>query len=202
MIVIGLTGTSGSGKGYVCALLDRRGIPSIDTDAIVHGLYTPGSACVAELIRTFGDGILHPDGSVNRRALAEIVFSDPERLTLLNGIVHRYVLDTVRGRIRTYAENGAAIVIVDAPQLFESGFDRECDKIVAVVADRDIRERRLLSRDTLSLEQIRSRISNQHDDRFFEENCDFVIRNNGSEDLQEQIDAILAEVSAEGGRKP
>lgn len=202
MIVIGLTGTSGSGKGYVCALLKERGIPSIDTDAIVHGIYTPGTPCVIELVRTFGDRILHSDGSVNRKTLASIVFSDSGKLSRLNGIVHHYVLDAVRAKLHVFSERGAAIAFVDAPQLFESGFDRECDFTVAATADPDIRLARLQNRDSLTSEQIQSRMNNQHDDRFFEENCDFVIRNNGSEDVGIQLDTILAKLSDGEGRKP
>lgn len=200
MIVIGLTGTSGSGKGYLCARLLERGIPSVDTDAIVHGIYVPGTPCVAELASEFGEEILHSDRSVNRRALSQVVFSDPEKLKLLNKIVHRYVLEAVRGKLREYSDLGEKIVFVDAPQLFESGFDRECDYTLAVTADREIRRARLQNRDSLTDEQIRSRMDNQHDDRFFEENCDFVIRNNGSEDLGDQLDCILTKLSEEEGR--
>ncbi len=200
MIVIGLTGPSGGGKGYVGKRLSDLGIPCMDTDAMVHSLYAPRTPCVADLTAAFGRDILSADGSIDRRVLSAIVFADPKRLEELNSIVHRYVLDEVRGRLRQLEASGTAAAVVDAPQLFESGFDRECDVTLAVLADPDVRLNRLRARDGLSEEQLRSRMSSQHDNAFFEINCDAVIRNNGSEDIDGQIDAFLSRIGVKEGR--
>ncbi|MGM9637314.1 MAG: dephospho-CoA kinase [Eubacteriales bacterium] len=197
MVVIGLTGISGSGKGYVSGLFARRGIPSIDTDGITHTLYEPGSDCVRALTEQFDRDILQPDGSVNRAKLAEMVFSDPEKLAQLNKIVHRYILEEVRTQIAAYAAKGVGMVLVDAPQLFESGFDRECQYTLAVEADPEIRIERICKRDGRTREQALKRIQNQHEDAFFRQHCDFVIRNNGTEDPEEQIDKVLAVIESE-----
>lgn len=203
MIVIGLTGPSGSGKGYICAKLISRGIPCVDTDALVHDLYAPGTPCTHDLAAAFGEQVLAPDGSVDRRVLSDIVFSDRQRLGILNGIVHGYVLDAVRRRLDDLKSAGTPIAAVDAPMLFESGFDRECDCTLAVIAEPGIRLRRLIKRDGLTVDQIRERMRNQHDSAFFEENCDFVISNNGEGDVDEnvdgQIDAILSRIEKSGG---
>lgn len=197
MVVIGLTGISGSGKGYVSCLFARRGIPSIDTDGITHSLYKPGGDCVSALAGQFGEVILRTDGSVDRAKLAEIVFSDPEKLAWLNKIVHRFVLDEVRRQISAYAAKGIGIVLVDAPQLFESGFDRECQYTLAVEADPEIRIERICKRDGRTREQALKRIQNQYEDAFFRQHCDFVIRNNGTEDLEAEIDKILSAIESE-----
>lgn len=194
MIVIGLTGPSGAGKGYVCAKLTKRGIPCVDTDAIVHALYAPGTPCTDRLAAAFGKAILAPDGSVDRRALSGIVFADRALLDELNRIVHRYVLESVRRKLAELEVSGTPLAVVDAPQLFESGFDRECDVTVAVIAEKDVRLRRLTDRDGLPKERICARMKNQHDSAFFEQNCDFVLRNDGRQDVDAQIDAVLSRI--------
>ena len=90
MKLIGLTGTTGSGKGYVSTFFARAGIESIDTDAIVHRLYREDKDCIGALVQAFGE-ILAEDGSVNRKTLASIVFADRSKLATLNSIVHKYV---------------------------------------------------------------------------------------------------------------
>lgn len=197
MVVIGLTGISGSGKGYVSARFANRGIPAIDTDRITHTLYEQSGDCVSALTDQFGLDILRSDGSVDRGRLAEIVFSCPEKLELLNRIVHRYVLAEVRRQIAEYAAKGISMVLVDAPQLFESGFDRECRYTLAVEADPEVRLDRICKRDGLTRDQALKRIRNQHEDAFFRDRCDFIIRNNGTEDLDAEIDRILDAVQRE-----
>lgn len=190
MILVGLTGTSGSGKGYVSRLFAERKIPSIDTDAVTHDLYSTNSECIAALAANFGDKILLPDGTIDRSKLADIVFSDREKLSLLNRIVHGFVLNETRSRIVGYAKT-CDIVLIDAPQLFESGFDRECDCTIAVIADVDVRVARICERDNKTVEQAMARIRNQHDDAFFAKKCDYVIVNNGTDELESQIDDVI-----------
>lgn len=197
MVVVGLTGVSGSGKGYVSCLFARRGIPCVDTDGITHALYEQNGDCIRELVLSFGEDILKADGSINREKLAGIVFSDPIKLEHLNSTVHHYVLSEVRLQLVALAAEGVRIVLVDAPQLFESGFDRECQYTLAVEADTEVRIQRICKRDGKTREQAIQRIQNQHEDAFFREHCDFIIRNNGSDDLDAQIDRILAVIESE-----
>lgn len=194
MKVIGLTGPSGAGKGYVAALFARRGIPSIDTDAVYHALLVPPSPCLDELAARFGEGILSSDGTLNRPALAALVFADGHESERedLNRITHRYVLDEVRRRLADYACGGACAVLVDAPQLFESGFDAECHYTLAVLAPREIRLARIMVRDALEEARAKARLNAAAPDTFFRERCDAVIDNDGTADLSSEIERLLA----------
>lgn len=194
MLRIGLTGPSGAGKGTVAELFSRLGVPSIDTDAVYHELLLPPSACLDELVATFGGDILASDGRLNRPALAALVFdpTHPEQLERLNGITHRHILDRVRKICDEYKAQGVKAVLIDAPVLFESGFDRECDRTLAVLADPDVRLVRIMRRDGLALEAARTRMAAQPSDDFYISRVDEVIRNDTfSEDLLPAVRSLL-----------
>ncbi|MBQ3064928.1 MAG: dephospho-CoA kinase [Clostridia bacterium] len=186
--VIGLTGGSGSGKGEAARVLAAHGIPSLNTDEVSRLVCQKGWSCLEELTDAFGDGILLPDGTLNRQKLAGIVFGEPDpdlrvqKLNTLNSITHRYILDYCRHWLGERREAGCRAACIDAPQLFESGFDRECDLIIGICADKDIRIRRICQRDGITYEKACQRIDAQYDDRFFAEHCDVMIENNGSTD--------------------
>lgn len=190
MLTVGLTGPSGAGKGTVSSLFAARGIPSIDTDAVYHGLLTPPSACLDELTHRFGGSILHPDGALDRKALAALVFAEGhgDDLAALNAITHRHILARTRELLRAYEAQGTPAVLVDAPQLFESGFDAECGFILSVLAPYDVRLARIMARDGLDEVRARARLDASHTDGFFTERSDAVIVNDG------ELTAMEAEV--------
>ena len=181
MLIIGLTGPSGAGKGLISTLFARYGVPSLDTDAIYHELISPPSACLDELVEAFGKSILTPDAKLDRRALSEMVFDEghEEDLRKLNTITHRHVLDEVRRRLNGYREAGVAAVLVDAPQLFESGYDRECDKILSVLASRGLRLTRIMERDGLDRAHAEARLNAAMPDEFFVCHSNAIITNDG-----------------------
>lgn len=190
MLIVGLTGPSGAGKGVVASLLAGYGIPSIDTDKVYHDLLVPPSACLDELTARFGEGILSPDGTLDRGALAAQVFSPGhgEDLADLNAIAHRHILAQTRQLLAVHEAEGAVAVLVDAPQLFESGFDRECGFILSVLAPYELRLARIMERDGLSEERARARLDASHSDEFFRERSDAVIVNG------ESVDSMASEV--------
>ena len=193
MKVIGLCGGSGAGKGYVCQRFKTYKFGVIDTDRVYHGLLTEDSACARELVGEFGRDIIL-SGKVDRPRLAAMVFADKsgEMLKRLNEITHKHILARVRSMLSDYEEQGFFAVIVDAPLLFESGFDKECDFTVGVIADREIRMQRIIERDKITREGAETRINKQKSDEFILENCDFIIVNNG-DDLA--LDKSIAEVA-------
>ena len=196
MKIIGLCGGSGSGKGTVCAEFARLGIPSVDTDAVYHELTSRESECLSELVSAFGDKIITKSHTLDRKALADVVFgasSSDEKRALLNKISHKHILKRTGEILDSYRSDGVRGAIVDAPLLFESGFDKECDVTVAVLADRDLRVRRIMRRDGISEERAIARISSQLSDEELSFRCDFVIVNNGEEDSLSQKVAELAE---------
>ena len=150
MKIIGLTGTSGSGKGYVCSLFSSYGIKSIDTDKTVHALYSDDEDCRTELREEFGEGIFDAQGNICRKTLASIVFSNKEKLIRLNTIVHKYVIKKCDEEKQAAKMRGEKAFIIDAPQLFEAKMEDSCDIVVAVTADVEVRRKRLAERDNLS----------------------------------------------------
>ncbi len=178
--IIGLTGRSGSGKGAVCEIFERYGIPSIDTDAVYHEILATRGACTDELAAAFGKEILDGNGLVDRKKLAAAVFGKPntsELLNRLNAITHKYIMTITRERVRALANAGAIAVLIDAPQLFEAGVERECDLVLGIVASTDLCVERITARDGIDEKAANHRLISQHDDAFFREHCDAVIEN-------------------------
>ena len=191
MLVIGLTGGTGSGKGCVSASFLQFNINAIDTDKVSRIVCEKGAPCLNELVSFFGQSILNPDKTLNRRALASIAFSDKQKLESLNKITHKHILAYTRNWLEEQKANGRVAAIVDAPLLYESGFDKECDKIITVISDRETRTKRIIARDNLSLEDAEKRLNNQGDDEFYIQKADFIITNNGTlNDVDKQVKEI------------
>lgn len=202
MIVLGLTGPSGAGKGALARAFAEFGVPSLDTDAIYHQLLIPPSPCLDDLVDAFGPDILTEAGELNRPALAAVVFAEgasPALHQTLNRITHRFILDETRARLRKYGEEGKFAVLVDAPLLYESGFDGECHRVIAVVAPRDLRLTRIMARDGIGSDAAEARFRAQKDDTFYTERADFVVCNDGNaealRDAAERILTTLREVT-------
>ena len=187
MKVIGLCGGSGAGKGTVCSIFAELGIPSIDTDKLYHALISTDSECTKELVSAFGNDVYANPG-IDRKALRSVVFSSPDNLALLNNITHKHILASVRGLIDK-ADNVRAIII-DAPLLFESGFDKECDVTICVIANEDVRIERITKRDGITPEIAKVRISSQIPNEKLVKMCDHAILNNS--DANELRKRILA----------
>lgn len=179
MKIIGVTGPTGAGKSLLCQELSKR-IPMIDADEVYHSLLIPPSDCLDAIRNAFGDGVFAYDGTLDRGALSAIVFSDEEKLALLNRTVLDFVLKKIREMIRELSERGHSCVLVDAPTLIESGFHRECDAVISVLASPELRTSRIIARDALSEEKAFARISAQKDDDFYSSHSDLVLINNGS----------------------
>lgn len=201
MIVLGLTGPSGAGKGALAQAFSAHGVPSLDTDAIYHELLLPPSPCLEALVEAFGPDILTEKGELNRPALAALVFAEgasPALHQTLNRITHRFILDGTRARLRQYKEEGKFAVLVDAPLLYESGFDGECHRVIAVIAPRDLRLARIMARDGIGTEAAAARFRAQKEDAFYTERADFVVYNDGdTEKLCRAAESILTKLREE-----
>jgi L-threonylcarbamoyladenylate synthase len=188
--VIGLTGPTGSGKSTVAKAL---GLPIIDADKIARLVMQPGHPCLLKCADAFGSDILNPDGSLKRAELAKRAFSTSEKTDLLNKISLPFIKEIIIDEIKKI---DCGLVVLDAPQLFEAGCDKLCDYIIGVLANRDIRLSRILSRDKISKEAAQKRMDASKSDEFFKENCDKIIINNGAIDeidmqkLKEELTAL------------
>lgn len=173
--VVGITGGSGCGKSYISSILREHGYPVVDADVIAKDVMKKGEACLSETVCEFGEEILDA-GELNRKKLAQIVFSDPSKLKKLNEISHKYILLRIEDMIEK-AES--QLVFVDGAVLIESGFP--CDIMMGVIAEYDQRKERIKKRDSLSDEEAVRRLDAQPKKEFYVENCDFVVNNNGAE---------------------
>lgn len=195
MLVIGLTGPSGAGKGAVSTLFAEYGIPVIDADSVYHELLVPPSPCLDALCIEFGASILFPDGTLNRKKLAEIVFGDPNALQRLNELSHRFVMEEIRNQLKKLRNQDRLAAVIDAPQLFEAGADRDCNLVISVLADKRLRLERIIERDGIDAESAMRRIDAQRSDEFFRTHSNYIIENNGSIDhLRPEVKRILAEM--------
>ncbi len=202
MVVLGLTGPSGAGKGALAAALGKHGIPHLDTDAIYHELLIPPSPCLDALVAAFGTSVLSADGTLDRTALAAKVFAEnaPKTyLTTLNTVSHSFILAETRQRIADARAVGKRAVLVDAPLLYESGFDAECDAVIAVIAPRSLRLARIMARDKITEEAASARLDAQKEDAFYTDRADFVVFNDGDlRTLEAEAEKIMREI---GGRR-
>ena len=170
--LVGITGGSGCGKSHLSMRLREKGIPVIDCDLVSREIMAKGTPCAKEVLEYFGEEILE-NGEINRRALGRIVFKSPEKLKKLNEITHKYILADIYNKME---KEESHVICVDGATLIESGIC--CDVMVGILADKEIRKKRIMERDGLTSEDASLRISAQKDDSFYIENCDFVIYNN------------------------
>lgn len=201
--VIGLTGPSGAGKSTIAALFSGDGIPVIDADAVYHDLLIPPSACLNALADEFSAAILTPQGTLDRSALAALVFEDSDagraRKARLNTITHRFVIKETNRLIADYRASGMRAVVIDAPLLIEAGMHRDCDFNVCVLAPEEVRLRRLMARDKKDQAAILARIHAQPDDEFYRQNTDAVIVNGADDGDTDSLKAQFTNVLRRAG---
>ena len=155
MISIGLTGNVGSGKSTVAAIWEKeRGSLLIDADSIGRSVVRPGSRCLAALTERFGEEILLPDGSLDRKKMAGIAFADKENREALNSIVHPELIREINNRLRDARSRDAKAVVVDAALIFEFGLNHCVDVVVAVDAPRETKIERMLAKGKMGREAL------------------------------------------------
>ncbi len=191
-VIVGLTGQTGAGKSTVSRVFVEQGFSLIDADRIAREVVEPGSPCLDELFEYFGSTIRGENNSLNRRALASIVFTDAHKLEVLNSIIHPYITEEIFRRINQFAQEGHILILLDAPTLFESKASDFCDLIISVLADPEIRRDRIIVRDHLTEEAALQRMQAQLPEEFFVKHSDYIIRNNA--DLT-KLTALAEEVA-------
>jgi dephospho-CoA kinase len=200
--VIGLTGGIGSGKSTVSALLAARGAVVVDADAITRELQQPGTATFAAMVERFGPGIVAPDGTLDRGAVADIVFADAAALADLNKIVHPAVGAEIARRMQELAE-GDAVVILDVPLLVEASNRMPLAGLLVVDVDPEVAVRRLVEQRGMREADARARIANQASRADRLARADRVIDNSGTrDDLVAQVDAAWDWIGALPGPAP
>jgi dephospho-CoA kinase len=187
MIVVGLTGGIGSGKSTVSALLAEHGAVIVDADAITREVQAPGTLVFEAMVERFGPSIVAADGSLDRQAVADRVFNDPDELAALNAIVHPAVGAEIGKRMIAEADTDH-VVVLDVPLLVESGRD-DLAGLIVVDVDPEIAVARLVEHRGFTEADARARMARQasREDRLAR--ASIVIDNSGTlDDLRAQVD--------------
>ena len=195
MKILGLTGPSGAGKTHFSFFLCSKGHPCINADELYHSMLIPPSTLLDAIRREFGDSFFKENGELDRKALGRHVFSSSKNLELLNATVLPLVTEKIQQIANHYEKNGAKLLIIDAPTLFEAGYDKSCDITVSIIAPEQIRVARIAERDKISTEDAILRIKAQKDDSFYYQHSDRVIVNDSDKNaLKQKADALLNEL--------
>lgn len=196
MKIIGLTGGIGSGKSTVTDYLIARGFPVLDADKIAREIVLPGSEMLIQLTSVFGKSILMQDGSLDRKKLGDIVFSDSEKKKTLDGLMHTRILELIHDRILEYREETVhKLIFIDAPLLFETGLDKSVSETWVIDVDEETRIKRIMERDGLKREDIAMRISNQMTRDEKNKRADVILDNTGNQEaLYQQIEQLLQKI--------
>ncbi len=195
MKIIGLCGQSGAGKTTALKVFEKACGGVIDCDELSRRTTKPHSKCVGELVSAFGEEILFADLSLNRRKLARLVFGDENACQILNSITHKYIMLEIENEIDSFLKNGAPFCVIDAPLLFESGLDKRCDITLGILADKEIRIKRLETRDKISRKEIEKRLNSQISEEELKKRCDKILYNNGSDaDFEKQVLTFIRQI--------
>ena len=175
MMIVGITGPTGSGKTTALNVIREMGGCVLDLDAVYHGLLKTDAGLLGELDARF-PGVIR-NGELDRKALGNIVFADKQALSDLNAITGKYILAETDRQLEAAQRQGVPIAAIDAINLLEGDLPERCHVTVAVTAPVEIRVGRLMERDGISEEYARLRISAQQPNEYFEAHCDHTLRN-------------------------
>ncbi|MBE6907908.1 MAG: dephospho-CoA kinase [Ruminococcaceae bacterium] len=182
--VVGLTGQSGAGKSTLSRMFADHGYEVINADAVAREAMETSNLCLSDLVLEFSTEVIHPDATLNREKLAAICFGDKSKLRRLNEITFPYIIEAITHKLKDAEKRGVPFLVLDAPTLFESGLDKECDLVVAVIAREETRMARIISRDHMTEEAAARRIKAQNGDDFYSSRADEVLYND------EDVDAL------------
>lgn len=202
MRVVGLTGGIATGKSTFSAALRARAVPVVDADALARAAVAPGAPALADIAREFGPAVLAPDGGLDRKRMASLVFADPGARKRLEAITHPAVRRAMAEETAQLAAAGHDLAFYDTPLLFEIGLDRILDCVVVVWAPPAVQRARLASRDGLGPADADARLAAQLPIDEKAARADFVVENVGAiAELGPKADLLLADLRRGLGRK-
>lgn len=193
--LIGLTGGIASGKTTISRFFEEAGIPVIDADEIAREVVRPGQPAYKETIAAFGEGVLLPDKTLDRKKIAELVFADEKKRALLESITHPEILREILKRVQQFKKKKRPAVLIDAALLFESGLFQQMHKILLIRIDPKIQLKRLIQRDKLPEIQAWQRILAQMPGAQKEKLSDWIIDNSGTkEQTQKKVREVIKKI--------
>ncbi|NLY56513.1 MAG: dephospho-CoA kinase [Firmicutes bacterium] len=194
-MVVGLTGSIATGKSVVARILAELGAKIIDADRVAREVVQPGEPALAEIVAAFGRKVLQPEGELNRKALAELVFTDAASLARLNQITHPRIIERINELCQAYLTQGAGLVVIDAPLLIETGLAEQVDVVVVTTCPREVQIARIQARDGLSRAEAEQRIASQLPQEEKIKQADFVIETDCSlAELRVRVKEVWEEI--------
>lgn len=191
-LIIGLTGSIGTGKSTIANRFKELDIPVVDADLIARQVVEPGETAYEQIVETFGEQILQLDKTIDRKALGAVVFQDDTKREQLNAIVHPAIRKEIIYQRDAFVDQGVKCVVVDIPLLYESNLIDYVDKVLVVYVDEVVQLRRVVSRDNSTDKEAQQRIASQIPVAEKAEKADEVIDNNQTvEESFQQLDDIL-----------
>ena len=179
MKVIGVTGSSGSGKSTVAKLISKElDAKLVVADDIVKKMQQPENIYFKKIVNLLGEQYLNEEGKLNRKKIAELIFRDKAKRAEINKLTQKYVVTEIKNEIKEATND---YVVIDVPLLIESGLNKMCSLVIGVISDYDIQIKRISLRDGLSKEEAKARLKVQPDNQFYKENVDYIVENNGGE---------------------
>ena len=197
-MVIGITGSSGSGKTTVCRILeDKYKFNIINADKIANKLSKQNKQYLKDIVEQFGTEILLEDGTLNRKKLAEIIYNSDEKRELLNKCTFKHIIKEIKNQIeQIYNKNKKAMIAIDAPLLYEAELDKICYFVISVISEsKEAQIKRIIERDKITEEQAKARLNAQKPDEFYISKSQYVIINNEEiQKIEEQIEKIYLQL--------
>lgn len=197
MLVLGLTGNIGCGKSSVSTIFMENNIKVVDADIVARQIFDDKNL-LNEVFSTFGKSIRNQDGSLNRRALGNIVFNDDEKLILLNNLTHPKIKQKILSKVEEYKNQGEKIVVIDAALLIEDDYIPYIQKLILITCRKEIQINRIIARDNCTKEEAISRINSQMSQEEKVKFADYIIDNSNSfEELQKKVLEIISVLQGE-----
>jgi len=192
---IALTGGIATGKSHVLAQFTRAGVPTLDTDDLAHAAVAIGTPALSEVVARFGPSVLGPDGALDRRAMAAVIFSDAQARRDLEAIVLPRVREATEQWLTAMAVQQHPLVVVAVPLLFEVGRDKDFEAVIVTTCAADAQRERLMARSSITAAEAQQRIDAQLPQEYKVSRADYVIDTNGTvAETNRQVDALLAEL--------
>lgn len=197
MLVLGLTGNIGCGKSSVSTIFMENNIKVVDADIVARQIFDDKNL-LNEVFSTFGESIRNQDGSLNRRALGNIVFNDDEKLILLNNLTHPKIKQKILSKVEEYKNQGEKIVVIDAALLIEDDYIPYIQKLILITCRKEIQINRIIARDNCTKEEAISRINSQMSQEEKAKFADYIIDNSNSfEELKKKVLELISVLQGE-----
>lgn len=202
MIKVAITGSAGSGKTLVCNRFKSLGLDVIFLDALAREVVTPGSVALQKIAGHFGKKVLSPNGTLNRKVLRQIMINDAQDRKIIERFIHPRITELMNRQVSEAEKRGEALILVEVPLLFEKRIEKQFQVVILVVADQDVKVKRLMDRDNISRRDALGLLNVQMTDDQKRDRADFIITNNGFRDeVFQSVDRIFQRFQAKETKK-